>query len=232
MAIFVCGDLHGHWDISKLNSKKFKEGRHLTKEDVLIQLGDFGLIFHNKRTKDEQYWLDWLGKKKWTTVFIDGNHDNHPQLNELPVEEKFGEVVGTVNDSVFHLKRGRVYTIQGKTFWTMGGAFSIDKARRIEGRDWWPEEEPSFTETKEGYESLDRVGWKVDYMITHDCPTWVKDVLHSPHHTENSYTNRLLEDIFGKQKLQFTHHYFGHHHMDHTVDKHTCCYNKVYEIVK
>ena len=32
---------------------------------------------------DENYWLDWLNKKPCTTLFIDGNHENHNLLNQM-----------------------------------------------------------------------------------------------------------------------------------------------------
>lgn len=228
--VFVCGDTHGHHDIKKLTSKNFPEGNELTKNDYLIQLGDFGLVFHNNQTAQEKYWLDWLNDKPWTTLFIDGNHDNHPKLDEYEQVNMFGNRVGVIKDNIFHLKRGKIYNIAGKTFFTLGGAFSIDKAYRTEGIDWWATEEPNYSESKIAYANLDKVGWKVDYILTHDAPSWIKDVLHS-HHIETSYTVRLLDDIFGKQKFDFKHHYFGHHHMDKTVmEKHTCCYHKIHEL--
>jgi len=228
--VFVAGDLHGHYDIKKLNSSNFPEGKSLTKDDYLIQLGDFGLVFNNHRTNQEQYWLDWLQDKPWTTLFIDGNHENHPKLSLLDRVDMFGDKVGVINDSVFYLRRGIVYTIANRTFFTLGGAFSIDKMYRVEGIDWWPTEEPNYHESKRAYSNLDKVNWKVNYVLTHDAPSWVRDVLHS-HHIENSYTVRLLDDIFGKQKFEFKHHYFGHHHMDRTVHgNHTCCYNIIHEL--
>ena len=228
--VFVAGDFHGRHDIAKVNSKKFPEGKELTKDDYLIQLGDFGLVFNNVPTTTEKYWLDWLNDKPWTTLTLDGNHDNHPKLNLLDQEERFGDRVGIIRDSIFHLHRGIVYTIGNRTFFTLGGAYSIDQNHRTEGIDWWRTEEPNYHESKRAYQSLDDVQWKVDYVLTHDAPSWVRDVLHS-HHLENSYTVRLLDDIFGKQKFSFKHHYFGHHHMDKTVhDRHTCCYHKVHEL--
>jgi len=43
--IFVCGDTHGiPRDSKKLNGTNFPEQKELTKDDVLIQLGDFGWV--------------------------------------------------------------------------------------------------------------------------------------------------------------------------------------------
>ena len=44
--LFVCGDTHGMTkDTQKLNSENFPEQKELTKDDVLIQLGDFGWVW-------------------------------------------------------------------------------------------------------------------------------------------------------------------------------------------
>jgi len=231
--VFVSGDIHGNvsGEMKRFNSKNFPEGKNLDKGDWIIITGDFGFIFHNQQTKEEKYWLDWMNDKPWSWATLDGNHENHPKLALLDRVEMFGDKVGIVNDSVFYLRRGIVYTIADRSFFTLGGAYSIDKQNRIEGRDWWPTEEPNFFESRRAYENLDKVGWKVDYVLTHDSPSWVRDVLHS-HHTESSYTVRLLDDIFGKQKFEFKHHYFGHHHMDRTVhEKHTCCFYEMHELL-
>jgi hypothetical protein len=74
-----------------------------------------------------------LNERPWTTLVVDGNHDNHDRLNQLPVEEKFGGKVGVIADSIYHLKRGEIYQIQDKKILSFGGAESIDKLSRIEG---------------------------------------------------------------------------------------------------
>lgn len=233
MRVYVTGDTHGHYDIKKLTSKKFPEGQDLTKEDYVIVLGDFGLVFNNHRTREEQYWLEWLNDKPWTTLFFRGNHDNEPKLQaELKNIPMFGGTVGQIdNFSIYRLFDGYCYTIDDKKFLIIGGAFSIDKDRRIAGRDWWSTEELSFMETKTLYKTIEAHSWKFDFVLTHDAPSWVRDVLHN-RHLEQSYTVRLLDDIFGKNKFDFKHHYFGHHHIDRTVyDKHTCCYQIIKQVL-
>jgi len=229
--IFVAGDFHGHYDIKKINSKKFPEGLELDKNDYLIQLGDFGLFFNNNQTNQEKYWLNWLNNKPWTTLFLRGNHDNYDLIHRLgKLEEKFNSNVLKMHDSIYFLQDGMIYTIANKKFLIVGGAFSIDKEQRVSGVDWWPNEEMGFLESKSVYESLDENNWEVDYILTHDAPSFVRDDLHS-HHLEDSYTVRLLDDVFSNEKLKFNHHYFGHHHMDKTVfKKHTCCFYKIREI--
>ena len=41
---------------------------------------------YNGESRYEKYWLDWLDKKPFTTLFIDGNHENHDRLDAMEVE--------------------------------------------------------------------------------------------------------------------------------------------------
>lgn len=70
--IYITGDIHG--DPSKLSSDIFPEQKEMTKDDYVIICGDFGLIWEQKESKTEKYWLDWLEEKPFTTLFVDGNH--------------------------------------------------------------------------------------------------------------------------------------------------------------
>jgi hypothetical protein len=67
-----------------------------------------------------------LEEKPFTTLFGSGNHENFDLLAEYPVEDWHGGKVQRIRPSVIHLMRGQVYSIQGKTFFTMGGASSHD----------------------------------------------------------------------------------------------------------
>lgn len=231
--VFVTGDTHGHYDIKKLNSRRFPEGQKLTKQDYVIILGDFGLVFNNKRTSQEQYWLEWLHDKPWTTLFFRGNHDNEPKLQkELRLVSGFGDMVGQIDEfSIYRLLDGHVYTIEEHTFLILGGAYSIDKERRVEGRDWWPTEEMTFTEQRVAFQNLEKHNWTFDFILTHDAPGYVRDALQS-YHMEASGTVRMLDHLFMNRLLQFKHHYFGHHHMDRPIhDQHTCVYSRVIQII-
>ncbi|MDD4804164.1 MAG: metallophosphoesterase, partial [Candidatus Pacebacteria bacterium] len=69
--VFITGDLHGKGEISKLNSKNFPVGKELTKEDYVIILCDFGLVWNND--DEDMYWQNWLNSRNWTTLVVDGN---------------------------------------------------------------------------------------------------------------------------------------------------------------
>ena len=44
--IYLTGDTHIPIDISKLNTISFPEQKQMTREDYVIVLGDFGLLWH------------------------------------------------------------------------------------------------------------------------------------------------------------------------------------------
>jgi len=168
--LFITGDTHGEMSIGRLSHTNWPEGRTLTKDDYVIIAGDFGLLWCGVPDKVEKYWIKWLNEKPWTTLFIDGNHDNHERLNSLENAYRFGSDVGKVSDSVFHLRRGEVYKIAGHRIFTFGGAVSIDKANRKEHLSWWKEEVPSWAECEHGLKNLSEQKDEVDYIITHTCP--------------------------------------------------------------
>ena len=122
MAIFITGDTHG--DFTRFKKKIFYEQAELTKDDCVMIAGDFGGIWDGGA--EERHWLDWLEAKPFTTLFVSGNHENFDMLAEFPIEDWHGGRVQRVRPSVIHLMRGQIYDIQGRTFFTMGGASSHD----------------------------------------------------------------------------------------------------------
>ena len=170
MTVYVTGDVHGRaeYGSSRFAFKNWPLGRTLTRDDVVIVAGDFGFVWDGSNA--ERYWLDWFESKPWTTCFVDGNHENHHALAELPVREWNGGLVHEVRPRVLHLMRGEVFGIDGLTVLAMGGAASNDRQYRREGRSWWPEEMPSEEEMGRCRASLDRMGWKVDHVVTHEAP--------------------------------------------------------------
>ena len=70
--IYLTGDTHIPIDIGKLNTKNFPQQKEMTKDDYVIVLGDFGLLW--KKNKTYEYWKKWLEERNFTTLWIDGNH--------------------------------------------------------------------------------------------------------------------------------------------------------------
>lgn len=121
--IFVTGDTHG--EPKRLNTENFPEQKELCREDYVIICGDFGLVFaEDKESKTETWWLNWLEDKNFTTLFVDGNHENFDRLNAMPEEEWQGGRVHKLREHVIHLMRGEMYRIDGADVFAFGGARS------------------------------------------------------------------------------------------------------------
>ncbi|MFE6799810.1 metallophosphoesterase family protein, partial [Paenibacillus chitinolyticus] len=217
--IYITGDIHGTISVgSRLNKRNFPEQKYLTKKDYVIVAGDFGLLWDGSR--EDQYWLKWFHKEKpFTTLFIDGNHENFDLLEQYPVEIWNGGKVHKINSSVIHLMRGQVFTIENKKFFTFGGAASHDKEFRKEGKSWWRREMPSKDEYEEGLENLNRNNWNVDYVITHTCSTSDLDYISSVFniHIEKDEMHPYFYEV--EQKLKYKRWYFGHFHQNVELPK-------------
>ncbi len=227
--IFITGDTHGEVDIRKFNSRKFSEQKNLTKSDFIIITGDFGLLWDG--SNEYNYWLKWLSEKNFTTLFIDGNHENFEMLNSYPVITWNGGKAHQITDSVIHLMRGQIFLIDGYKFFTFGGAKSSDKEFRKEGVSWWKEEMPNQEEYVEGFRNLEVNKWKVDFIVTHTCPVKIQKVLleKSDKNLETTELNQYLSEI--DSKTNYKHWYFGHNHLDEDLtDKHTILYKKIIRI--
>ena len=244
--IYITGDTHGFIDIDKIREfRDGEEGRSLTKNDYLIVAGDFGGVWiGNPKPGTELYndlkaegYLDYdknvqefWNKCPWTTLFIDGNHENFDALKEYPVSEWNGGKVQFITDSIIHLMRGQVFTINGKKIFTMGGARSTDQYRRTEHISWWKEEIPSKAEMQEAVNNLEKHNWKVDAVITHCCGTsLLPQVLWTG--ADSDPLTQFLDRLEFTFDLKYKVWYFGHYHVDIDIDhKFIALYDKVIEL--
>lgn len=208
--IFLTGDTHGTHDLDKLFY--FDEEANPDKEDYVIICGDFGLVWDGGYRDD--HWLDWFSERPWTTLFVDGNHENHDMLDDMPVEEWNGGKVHFVRPDVIHLMRGQVFEICGKRFFTMGGATSHDKHWRTPGLSWWEREMPSPEEYEEARANLDACGWQVDVVVTHCAPSGL--LWHMIRHAESDELCDFFQEV--AEKCSFKRWFFGHYHTDRELE--------------
>jgi predicted phosphodiesterase len=146
---------------------------------VTVSLGDNGFLEEYQeigKTLDPKH-----------NLLLQGNHDYYGTQIELP------HVLG---HSGMH----------NSEFFYVRGANSIDKAQRIEGRDWFREEELEYGQQMSclySYETL-----KPEIVISHDCPQTIRTMLFNIN--ESSSTANLLDELLlvHRPKLWL----FGHHH--------------------
>jgi len=173
----------------------------MTKDDYVIICGDFGGIWWNRkdpRSKKDVFDLNWLEERPFTTLFVDGNHENFDEIEQYPIKEWHGGKVHEIRPSVLHLMRGEIFEIEGKKIFAFGGASSHDiedgiiewdekgkwketakkwnragKQFRISHYSWWAQEIPTQDEIDNALKNLERHNYQVDYMVTHCCSSSV-----------------------------------------------------------
>ena len=225
---YITGDTHS--DFSRFTEENFPIQSEMTKDDYIIICGDFGGVWtFEEESRREKEALDWLNNKNFTTLFVDGNHENYTRLYNYPIEEWKGGKVHKIRDSVLHLMRGEIFDIDNKKIFAFGGAKSHDiqdgilnldeeekiyeyRKRgayfRIRDFSWWDLELPTNQEMENGIENLEKINYKVDYIISHCCPTSIQSLINS------TYKRDILTDYLQQisEKCTFKRWYFGHYH--------------------
>ena len=215
MAFIITGDTHGTLDIDKV-VRFFREHEgEYTEDDYLIICGDVGVCGFCPDVEKETRRI--LRELPVTVLFIDGNHEHHERLNELPVNKWMGGRVHFVESGIIHMMRGQVYDIGGVKFFTFGGAYSVDRYTRTEGIDWFPEEIPTRGEYEEGLDNLEACGYKVDYIITHTAPREVAAALgYGEDSPDETALRKYLQQI--ADEAEYRKWFFGHFHEDEVID--------------
>jgi hypothetical protein len=217
--IYITGDTHGDIDFLKL--KVYFSKRYTTYADVLLILGDAGIIW-----SQEENYISLYENLMMTVIFIDGNHENFDMLKRFPIVEKFGAKMHRITGTIFHVIRGELLTINGLSFLTLGGASSVDKWCRTEGVNWWKEENIGRDEFTNAVRNLRKAGGKVDYLLTHTAPTSLvtRAIGYKPD-DNTDYLERLY------QEASFSRWYFGHFHIDRKFGpRFRCFYQDILEI--
>lgn len=212
--ILITGDTHGEIDIKKFQvSKKIAE---LNEEDYLIILGDFGGIWDGSKIDEDI--LNMYADFPFTTLFIDGNHENFNLLEKYPVEDYCGGKIHKIRPNLLHLMRGYKFTIAGKTFLAIGGARSTDRDTREEDVDWWAQEMISDEEKNRVRKLLEKEK-EFDYILTHCAPTTCLYHLMSYvfREDQDEFVEFLDREVL--PVVDFKTWYFGHYHrnIDFTI---------------
>ncbi len=217
--LYITGDTHG--ERARFQYEKYGIIGNLKKDDYLFICGDWGYIWENSAKENE--FLDYLAKKNFVVLFVDGNHENFDLINAMPVEEWCGGKVHIIRrdakgrPKIIHLMRGQVFEIEGKKIFTFGGAYSVDKYLRVPGESWWEDELPTDVQMKEAIENLAEHNNEVDYIVTHAAPEETMCVFH-PDHIYEKPLNNFLEWV--RENVKYRHWWFGHLHRDEDLWRH------------
>jgi DNA repair exonuclease SbcCD nuclease subunit len=235
---YITGDCHR--DFERFNMRIFPEQKEMTKDDYVIICGDFGGVWsRGEESEEEKALLDRLDSKSFTTLFVDGNHENFDRLYDYPVEEWHGGKVHKIRPSVIHLMRGQVFEIDEKKIFAFGGASSHDidggilelddpdykrkkmeldrgwRPYRINHVSWWSQELPSVEEMEEGRRNLLLHDQSVDFIVSHCCASSTQILLGGGMYKPDILTS-YLEDI--RRSTKFKKWFFGHYHDNRNVN--------------
>ncbi len=244
--IYVTGDCHGNF-LRFTRQQRKQLSYQFSEQDFIIICGDFGLLW--RKNKETEFNIQWLSSLPPVILWVQGNHENYDMIAEYPAENwNGGKVRHIVRDRIILLERGQVFTIEGKQFFTFGGASSHDmpggildkdspdfqkeKKRlkrkklmyRVRNESWWEQELPTEEEMQEGRTNLQNVGNTVDYIITHCLSSKMQDTLEC--YYGGSCANRLYEsdiltDYFEEleETVQYKKWFCGHYHVKLELDK-------------
>ena len=216
--VYLTGDIHGDPERVVQFCLSMKPRR----TDTFILLGDVAANYTGGQ-RDE--WLkQTLEKLKINILCIHGNHEMRPSaIESYKLKEWRGGMVW-YEEAYPHLlfaKDGEIYTIEGKSYLAIGGAYSVDKYYRLERNfGWWSDEQPS-EEIKLYVESQIGKAKSVDYVLSHTRPykyepreAFLNFIDQS---TVDDSTERWLDTI--EEKLEYKLWFCGHWHIDKRIDK-------------
>lgn len=144
-----------------------------------IQLGDFGFA------REHDWFLSTMDTEKHKVLF--GNHDDYTYLNR---EHSLGDY------AVLH----------GGEIMAVRGGYSIDKARRTMGVDWWAEEEMNFETWVQCIDAYTKT--RPSIVLSHECPADAVEQMFGI--TSSSNTAKGLQALFDIHQPKLW--VFGHHH--------------------
>ena len=170
------------------------------KPEACVQVGDFGWGFHGQDSPKMQRSVAQVeaSMTKWNVRYIRGNHDNPGMCREHSF---------CIPDGTYDEATGIFY---------VGGALSIDRARRTLGIDYWDDEELSYDALFDLIDVYEKV--KPRIVISHECPESIIGHMMDFYKQDfHSRTRQALDSMFAiHQPEQWI---FGHWHNDVTYEK-------------
>lgn len=206
-----CGDWHGNtaWATSTIDTLGQRGVSHI------LHLGDYGYTFSEDFVDSVEAAC---ARQNVALMFVDGNHDLHEFLWQLPLDE---DGFGILSDHVRYIPRGQRWNWWGLTFMGLGGATSVDKQWRNPYTEWWPTEKITISDVYRAVE-----GGRVDVMIAHDAPSGVpipgisfrEGLQYFPHEAlqEAELHRRVMRGVVDSVKPKLFVHGHYHRHYGHT----------------
>ncbi len=220
--VYFTGDIHGY----AKGILRFAANFELTPKDVLIILGDVGANYYGE--DKDCHTKNILSKAGVTILCIHGNHEIRP--SNIPTYKLKTWHGGRVwyeerHPNLLFAKDGEIYKIGKYRYLAIGGAYSVDKFRRVPDISWWADEQPS-DKIKARVESQ-IAKHEVDVILSHTCPfKYIPTDMFLPSIRQSSVdqsTERWLDTI--EEKVKYKAWFCGHWHTDRHIDRMHFLYN-------
>ena len=197
---YFVGDIHGEF-----RTLIWKATEQYKLKDVdLIVLGDFGVGFDGTLKKDYQRASEKMEKYGIQVYTIRGNHDD-PAYFEEDKQEELKELYPRITFIPDH----KIFEVNGKTIYPIGGGGSTDIIHRTPGKSWWEGEYIKEIPIKD-------LPGKVDIIISHEAPLSFEPILTRFPETPEEQFLKIQE---GRQYLDkvlrevtCSEWYYGHYH--------------------
>lgn len=182
----IIGDVHGKHD---------KYVHLASQAEYSLQIGDLGFDYSYVDRN-----LDYHNHK-----VIGGNHDNYTKRDGQFIKQP-----------AHFLKDFGLWSVPGvePVFYVRGG-YSIDREMRVEGRDWWPDEELTYSRCMEAVDCYLTLRPKL--VVAHCCPESIIPICpfrrlsgYAP--IINTRTDAMLEEMYRQHQPDMW--IFGHYHID------------------
>lgn len=166
--VAVCGDWHGNlgwlWTLAPAITALAPD------VTTILQLGDWWM----DTEQSDRIFAEAGIERVYVTL---GNHEPWPRVTHLL--DAHPDHAVRVSEVTWLLPRPARLHIGDREIVSLGGASSVDRAWRTEGRDWWPEEAITDAQVEAAI-----AGGSADVMITHESPAGtpvraVQSVLHT-----------------------------------------------------
>ncbi len=212
--IWITGDTHG----SFAWLERFCREKQTTREDVMVILGDACINYFGPGRDDVLKGM--LSELPVTLLSVHGNHEMRPEhLCTYELTPWHGGQVWRepLFPALLFARDGEVYDLEGVPTLAIGGAYSVDRLRRVAlGHGWWPDEQPDEVIRARTEAALEKRDWQIGAVLSHTCPERYMPAEAFLGGVEQSSvdrsTERWLEGI--ENRLTYRRWFCGHFHID------------------
>ena len=103
---------------------------------------------------------------------------------------------------------------------------------RVKGLSWWQEELPTEAEMQHGFDTLEKYGNKVDFIISHSPSTSELYLMGGRWLYEPDVLTNYLDEVKARASFDYKKHLFGHMHVNKAINtQDICIYEQIIQIL-